>query len=499
MVTLVILDGFGYSEKVEGNGIRLAGTPYLDKLNDYPRTLINASGEAVGLTPGQMGNSEVGHLNLGAGRVLYQDLMKINHEIETDSLKDNKAINAAISHAKKTGGALHLMGLCSNGGVHSHIDHLKELVNIANKKGAKKIYVHFISDGRDTDPKSGVGFMKELLDSIKGKAKIADVCGRVYAMDREKRYDRVKRAYDLYIYGKGEISEKDPIKAIEKNYEQGNTDEFIVPTIVDKNGTIKEGDGVIFFNYRTDRPREITDAITQKTFNGFETKRFKDLVYVCMTQYSEDFKAILVAYPPEKVTDNLACILSKHGKTQFHTSETTKYAHVTFFFNGGIEEPYKGETRKLIDTIDVQDFSEYPEMRAKEITREVVNAVDSKKYDFVLVNLSNPDMIGHTGNLEAVKECIKVVDKCAYDIAKACLKAGGDCIITADHGNAEEMILDDGKISTKHSTNPVPLWLVSERYKNVKLISGGKLANIAPTVLKMLDINIPNNMENPLF
>lgn len=499
MVTLVIMDGFGHSEIKEGNAVLLQGTPNLDKLNVYPHTLIEASGEAVGLTPGQMGNSEVGHLNLGAGRVLYQDLMKINKAIKDDTLKDNKAICDAISHAKENNSTLHFIGLCSTGGVHSHLDHLKALVDLANKNGVEKIYIHFISDGRDTDPKSGVYFMKDLLESVSGKAKIADVCGRVYAMDREKRYDRVEKAYDLYVYGKGELESFDPVEAIEKNYASGNTDEFVKPTLVDKNGIIKDNDSVIFFNFRTDRPREITDAITQENFNAFNTKKIKNLCYVTMTEYSDEFKGILVAFPPEKIEDNLSRIISDHKMKQFHTSETTKYAHVTFFFNGGIEEPYPGEDRKLIDTIDVKNFADFPEMRAKEITKAVCDAIESEKYDFVLVNLSNPDMIGHTGNLEAAKKAVKIVDECAYKIAETTLKFGGDAIITADHGNCEEMILPNGKISTAHSTNPVPLWLVSEKHKDAKLISDGVLANVAPTVLKLLGIKIPSNMEKPMF
>lgn len=499
MVTLVIMDGFGYSEKTEGNAIALQGTPNLDKLNKYPHTLIGASGEAVGLTPGQMGNSEVGHLNLGAGRVLYQDMMKINKEIEKNTLKDNKAIVKAIEHAKNNNSALHFLGLCSTGGVHSHLSHLEALVDIAHNSGVKKIYIHFISDGRDTDPQSGAGFMKSLLEAINGKAEIADVCGRVYAMDREKRYDRVEKAYDLYVYGKGENKISDPEKALLWNYENGHTDEFVLPTVVNENGKICDGDSVIFFNYRTDRPREITDAITQDAFDGFKTKKYNDLCFVTMTEYADNFVNVDVAFPPEKVEDNLSRIISDHKMKQFHTSETTKYAHVTFFFNGGIEEPYPGEDRKLIDTIDVQNFAEFPEMRAKEITKAVCDAVKSKKYDFVLVNLSNPDMIGHTGDLEAVKKCIKIVDECAYEIAKTTLECGGDAIITADHGNAEEMILPNGKVSTAHSTNPVPLWLVSDKHKNAKLISNGKLANVAPTVLKLLGIKIPCNMEKPLF
>lgn len=498
MVTLCILDGFGFSEKTEGNAIRLQGTPNLDKLNKYPFALIGASGNAVGLTEGQMGNSEVGHLNLGAGRVLYQDMLRINNAIEDGSFFKNQAFLKAVDHCKKNNSALHLMGLVSDGGVHSHINHLKALIDLASKNGVKNIYIHAITDGRDTLVDSGKAFVQDILSYAQGRATLATICGRIYAMDREKRYERIKKAYDLYVYGKGQ-SFDNVENAFDFSYKSKVFDEFIEPTIIEQNATIKDNDSVIFFNYRTDRAREITEVFTQKEFNEFERKQINNLCYVCMTEYSSDFKDVLIAFGPDKVEDNLSFQIAQAGLKQFHVSETTKYAHVTFFFNGGIEQPNKNEKRVLVDTIDVKSFAEYPEMRAKEITEKTIEAIKSKKYDFVLVNLSNPDMIGHTGDLEATKKAIEIVDKSAYEIAMATLEVQGHAIITADHGNAEQMIDDKGNICTSHTTNPVPLWLVSEKYKNVELMDNGKLANIAPTVLKMLNLSIPKTMIEPLF
>jgi len=498
MVTLLILDGFGYSDKTKGNAIKLQGTPFLDKLKEYPKTLIGASGTDVGLSEGQMGNSEVGHLNLGAGRVVYQDLLRIDNAIKDRSFFKNKNLLGAIKHARKNKSALHLMGLVSDGGVHSHINHLKALIELAFNEGQQDVFIHFISDGRDTYRASAVEFVKELLTFIKGKAKLADICGRVYAMDREKRFDRIKKAYDLYVHGKGEVA-NNIIAKLNECYENGVYDEFIEPIVIEKEGVIKDNDAVIFFNYRTDRSREITDAITQSSFKEFETKKIKNLYYCCMTEYSEDFKGLKIAFEPEIIKDNLSKVIADAGLKQYHITETTKYAHVTFFFNGGIEAPNKNEERKLIESINVKNFADYPEMRAKEITEEAIKAIESNKYDFVLINLSNPDMIGHTGNIKATKKAIKVVDECAYKIAMATLKAKGDCIITADHGNAENLLDEKGNVVTSHTTNPVPLWLISEKFKDVKLLDGGKLANIAPTVLKLLDVKKTKTMIESLF
>ncbi len=498
MVTLIILDGFGINKNKYGNAIKLAGTPYLDKLNKYPHTTLLASGEAVGLNAGQMGNSEVGHLNLGAGRIVYQDLPRIDNAIRSGEFSNNEAINKTINYVLNNNSSLHIMGLLSNGGVHSHINHLYALIDMANKKGVKNIYIHAILDGRDTLKNSGINFVKDFEKKTTGKAKIVSLVGRVYAMDRENRWDRVEKAYDMLALGQAERYYNSATQALEDSYKEEVYDEFVLPTIIGKAKTINNYDGVICFNFRTDRAREITRAFTQSDFKEFETKNLNKLCFCCMTEYDETFKNVLVAFPPEKIDNNLSNIIAKAGLKQFHISETTKYAHVTFFFNGGIEKPYDGEDRKLIESENVQDYSVVPKMKAYEITDEVLNQIVTKKYDFILVNLSNADMLGHTGNIEATKETIKVVDKCAYAMALATLVAGGDCIITADHGNAEEMIDKKGNNITSHSSNPVPLWLVSEKYKNAKL-KKGKLCNVAPTVLKLLGLQIPKFMEQPLF
>ncbi|MBQ7466625.1 MAG: 2,3-bisphosphoglycerate-independent phosphoglycerate mutase [Clostridia bacterium] len=497
MVTLVILDGFGLREEVNGNAIKLQGTPSLDKLNIYPHSTLLASGYAVGLTDGQMGNSEVGHLNLGAGRVVYQDLPRIDNAIADRSFFENKAINKTIDHCLENNSALHMMGLLSDGGVHSHIEHLIALIQYANEKGVKEVYIHAIMDGRDTPKDSGIEFIR-YIERHKRNAQIATVCGRVYTMDRELRWDRVQKAYDMMAFGKAEKHASTAEEAMIESYKDGVYDEFVLPTIIGAPHPVCENDGIIFFNYRTDRAREITQAFTQKPFDKFETKPLGNLKFCCMTEYSADFKNVEIAFPPEKIEDNLSAIISQNGLKQFHTSETTKYAHVTFFFNGGIEKAYPGEDRKLTDSWNVQDYSQTPNMKAYEITEDVINAIKSKKYDFVLVNLSNADMLGHTGNIPATMQTIKVVDECAYKIAMETLTAGGDCIITADHGNAELMLDENGKPVTSHTTNPVPIWLVSEKYKGA-VLNNGKLANVAPTILKLLGVEIPKAMNEPLF
>lgn len=498
MVTLLILDGFGLSDKTYGNAIKLAGTPNLDKLNIYPHATLCASGECVGLEKGQMGNSEVGHLNLGAGRIVYQDLPRINNSIKSGEFFENTAFKKVINHVLSHNSTLHLMGLLSDGGVHSHINHLYALVDMAHNAGVEDICIHCFMDGRDTLRDSGITFVNELEQKISGKAKICTLCGRVYAMDREKRWDRVEKAYDMLALGHAENYYQNAQSALKQSYSDGVFDEFVEPTIIGRPKTIDSFDGVIYFNFRTDRARELTQAFTDTSFDKFETKHIHDLMFCTMTEYDATFKNVIVAFPPEKIEDNLSEVISKAGLKQFHTSETTKYAHVTFFFNGGIEKAYEGEDRKLIESENVQDFSKTPKMKAFEITDEVLSAIASQKYDFILVNLSNADMLGHTGNIEATKIAITALDKCAYAIALASLMAGGDLIITADHGNAETMLDEKGNIITSHTTNPVPVWLVSEKYKDVKL-SDGKLCNVAPTVLKLLNIEIPPTMGKPLF
>lgn len=500
MVTLIILDGFGLRKKQFGNAIFSAGTPNLDKLKErYFFTTLAASGEAVGLPKGQMGNSEVGHLTLGSGRRVLQDLMKINEEIKNKKFFLNPNLNKAISHAKDNNSSLHIMGLISDGGVHSHISHLFAILDKAKESGLEKVFIHAFTDGRDTPANSGKKYLSLVEDKIKDTTfKIASVSGRVYAMDREERYDRLQKAYNTLIYGENHKN-LSATEAIEESYKAGILDEFIIPCNLEKDGLIKDNDSVIFFNFRSDRAREITDAITNPKFSHFQTKKLQNLIFSPMEEYSSDQKLLNTLYPPQQIEDNLSAIISQNGLKQFHIAETTKYAHVTFFFNGGIEKPYKGEERKLIESIDTQDFSYYPKMKAIEITEETLDAIASDKYDFILVNYSNPDMVGHTGNFEATKEAIKCVEKQAYALALATLMAGGDCIITADHGNAEYMIDEKGEKVTSHTSNPVPLYFVTNNYKKVHFKKNMTIANIAPTILKLLNLTPPPSMEKPLF
>lgn len=500
MITLVVLDGFGESSKKFGNAIKSQGTPNLDKLKKlYPHTLIEASGEYVGLPKGIMGNSEVGHLTLGSGRKILQDLQLINTEIENENFFKNPALQKCLLHAEKNKGTLHLMGLLSDGGVHSNIKHLFAILDYAKNFKIEKIYIHAILDGRDTGVKEGINFIKSTQEKIKGtNAEIATVVGRLYAMDRENHYDRIQKAYDMLMFGKG-IEASSAEEALKNSYEQGIYDEFFEPTILNKSAVIKNNDSFLFFNYRSDRARELSFALTDEKFKHFKTKQLSNFLFSAMTEYSDELKNQNILYPPAVVKDNLASVLSENKKTQFHIAETTKYAHVTFFFNGGLEKAYEGEERKLIESINVQDFSRYPKMRAIEITQEVLEAIASDKYDFVLVNYSNADMIGHTGNFNSTKEAIECLDKQAYAVALATLMAGGECIITADHGNAEEMIDKNGNKLTKHTTNPVPVILVSNKHKKVKLKKGKSLTSIAPTILKLLQIEIPKTYDQPLF
>lgn len=500
MVTLVILDGFGLRKDKYGNAIAAAGTPNLDKLKKlYPYTTLEASGKFVGLPEGQMGNSEVGHLTLGAGRVILQDLERINEEIKTGAFYQNPHLLKAILHAKKHNSALHLMGLLSDGGVHSHISHLFAILRLAKENGLEKVFIHAFMDGRDTLPNSGAKYISALEEELKGTSyKIASLSGRIYAMDREQRYDRLGLAYNTLVNG-ANYKNLSALEALKESYQNGKLDEFVLPVLIEKEGTIKDKDSVIFFNFRSDRAIELTNALTNAKFDKFKVKKFKNLLFSPMELYHESFKSLNVIYPPEVIEDNLSAIISKHGLKQFHIAETTKYAHVTFFFNGTIEKPYKNEERKLIESINTKDFSYYPKMRAIEITEATLDAIASAKYDFILVNYSNPDMIGHTGNFESAKEAIKCVEKQAYALALATIMAGGDCIITADHGNAELMFDKNGNKITSHTTSPVPLFLASEKHKNVKLAKKCSIASVAPTVLKLLGIEIPSNMEKPLF
>lgn len=500
MVTLVILDGFGYSEEEYGNAILQAGTEHLDKLLvRYPNTLLNCCGRAVGLEDGQMGGSEVGHLNIGAGKVVMQELTKINNAIQSGEFYNNEAFLKAIEHCKKFNSSLHLMGLLSDGGIHSKLKHLLALVELANKHELKDVYIHAFLDGRDTPKDEGKKILKQIENEIKGKAKIVSLCGRIYAMDRERRYDRLQKAYDMLVLGRAEGYYLNATEALNESYNNGIYDEFVEPTIIGKVKKIQSNDSVIFFNFRADRARELTQAIAEQNIEQMQLVSLKNICFVSMCEYNSDFKNVKVAFGKDVVENNLASIISKNHLKQFHISETTKYAHVTFFLNGGIEESYEGEDRCLIESYNVVDFSTIPQMRAYDITEKTMEVIASNKYDFVVVNLSNADMIGHTGNLEATKTAIKCIDKCAYAIALATLAVDGHCIITADHGNADVMLDKNGNVVTSHSMNPVRFILASEKYKDVELKSDGALCNIAPTVLKLLNIEPAKDMEESLF
>ena len=500
MVTLCILDGFGIKKDELGNAVIAAGTPYLDKLkNEYPFAEIEASGEEVGLPAGQMGNSEVGHLTIGAGRIIEQDLLHIDNEIKRGDFEKNESLVKALKYAEKNGTSLHLIGLASDGGIHSKLTHMYAILDAAKNYDIKNIYIHPITDGRDTSVTSGVGFLSEISEKIAGtNAKIADICGRVWAMDRENRYDRLEKAYNLYVRGIGEKFD-DFKTAIETSYAREITDEFVEPMLIEKDGNIKNGDSVIFFNYRSDRAREMTFALTDPDFKEFETEKLDKILMTPMQEYAKELAHLNTIYPPKVVEDNLSCLVSQAGMKQYHIAETTKYAHVTFFFNGGIEKQYPGEERMLIDSYNDKNFATHPKMRAPEITEELIKVLDSKEYDFVLVNYSNPDMIGHTGDFEAAKEAVSYCDECAYKIAMKTIQNGGECIIIADHGNIEEMFDEKGTVLTKHTTNPVPFMLISERHKNAKLKQGGSLANVAPTVLELLGLEKPAEMKDSMI
>ncbi len=500
MVTLIILDGFGENKHKFGNAIKSQGTPYLDKLKKmYPHTTLHASGEAVGLPKRVMGNSEVGHFTLGTGRVTLQDLQLINSEIESGEFFKNPALIKALTHAEKNESNLHLLGLCSNEGVHGNLDHLFAILDFAKNFKIKNIYLHLITDGRDCGMRDGIKFVKQIEEKIAGtNTKIASIIGRVYAMDREKRYDRIEKAYNLLLGGIGTKFET-ALEGMEKSYSEGIYDEFIEPKIIDENAVLCDGDSFLFYNFRADRARELTFSMTDENFKEFKTKKLNNFLFTAMTEYSDKLKHLNTLYRPKIVEDNLASVLSKNGKKQFHIAETTKYAHVTYFFNGAVETEYEGEERKLIESINTKDFSNHPKMRAIEITQEALCAIAEQKYDFVLINYSNPDMIGHTGNFNATKEAIECVEKQAYAVALATLMAGGDCIITADHGNAEEMIDKNGNKITSHTTNPVPMILVSEKHKNAKLKKDKSISSIAATILKLLDIEAPATYDEPLF
>ena len=496
-VMLMILDGFGINPNEKGNAVAIANTPNIDKLKKtWPTTIIHTSGLDVGLPEGQMGNSEVGHTNIGAGRIVYQDLTRITKSIEDGDFFSIKEFADAIDNCKKNNSNLHIMGLLSDGGVHSHIRHLVALLEFAKRKDFENVYVHCFMDGRDTPPTSGEGYIAKLEEKMKekGVGKIATIEGRFYAMDRDKRWNRVKEAYDAMVNGVGEEATS-ALGAIEASYQKEVFDEFVKPTVI-CNGdspvaTIKDNDSVIFFNFRPDRAREITRTLVDKDFNEFETKKM-NLFFVCFTQYDETMPNVKIAFEPETLVNTFGEYISKKGLKQLRIAETEKYAHVTFFFNGGEEKEYEGEDRILVPSPKVETYDLKPEMSALEVTDKVVEAINSGKYDSIILNYANPDMVGHTGSLEAAVKAVETIDGCVGKVVEAIEKQNGVLIITADHGNAEQMIdYKTGEPQTAHTTNPVPLILVG--LEGVKL-KEGKLADLAPTMLDIMGLEKPQEM-----
>ena len=491
---LMILDGWGIGNHSHSDAIYSTETPYWDYLlKTYPNSQLQASGENVGLPDGQMGNSEVGHLNIGAGRVVYQDLVKINKACADGSILENPQIKAAFEYAKSTGKAMHFMGLTSDGGVHSSLDHLFALCDIAAHYNLPKVYIHCFMDGRDTDPRSGAGFIEKLnAHCAKSAGVVASIIGRYYAMDRDKRWERVKVAYDLLVNGIGEKA-TDMVAAVNESYANEVTDEFIKPisnSAVD--GTIKEGDAVIFFNYRNDRAKELTIALTQTDIPEAGMKTIPGLQYYCMTPYDASFTGVHILFDKENVNNTLGEYLSKLGKSQLHIAETEKYAHVTFFFNGGRETPYEGEERILIASPKVATYDLKPEMSAYEVKDDLVKAIRSDKFDFIVVNYANGDMVGHTGVYDAICKAVKAVDECVKDTVEAAKETGYEVIIIADHGNADNAVNPDGTPNTAHSLNPVPCIYVTERTD--AHVAPGRLADVAPTILKIMGIEQPAEM-----
>ena len=496
---LLILDGFGIgNDDVKSNAILAQGTPNIDALKaKYSYTSIGASGLDVGLPDGQMGNSEVGHTNIGAGRVVYQMLVKITKDIQDGVFFEKQPLKDAMQNALDHDSALHLMGLLSDGGVHSHIEHLFGLLEMAKRYGLKKVYVHALMDGRDVPPTSGVEYMRQLVEKMNqlGVGKVATVMGRFYAMDRDFAWDRVEKAYAAMVYGEGN-QEADPVKAMEESYAKEVTDEFVVPTVCDKNGMIQANDSVVFFNFRPDRARQITRAYVDPEFNGFERKKgFFPLKYVCMTQYDATMPNVEVAYPPEQLKMTMGEYLASKGKTQLRIAETQKYAHVTFFFNGGEERTFQGEDRILIPSPDVATFDMKPEMSAYEVKDAVIKCIDEDKYDVIILNFANCDMVGHTGVMKAAMAAVKAVDDCVGQVVKAILDKGGKCIITADHGNADQMIdYVHGGPFTAHTTNPVPVIVIDPAAPKKTLRQGGRLCDLCLTMLDMMGMEKPAEM-----
>ena len=491
---LMILDGWGIGNQGKGDVIYQTPTPYMDYLNaNYPHSQLLTDGENVGLPEGQMGNSEVGHLNIGGGRVVYQDLVKINRACKDGSILQNKEVQSAFDYAVREGKAVHFMGLTSNGGVHSSLDHLFKLCEIAQQYKVRETYVHCFMDGRDTDPRSGVGFIKQLQKKCdETGAFIASIVGRFYAMDRDKRWERVKIAYDLLINGEG-YQAKDMVEAMELSYADGVTDEFIKPiNNANVDGTIKEGDVVIFFNYRNDRAKELTIVLTQQDMPEQGMKTIPGLQYYCMTPYDASFKGVHILFPKENVENTLGEYISRQGLKQLHTAETEKYAHVTFFFNGGREAPYEGEDRILVASPKVATYDLKPEMSAFEVKDKLVEALKKEEYSFIVVNFANGDMVGHTGVYEAIEKAVKAVDQCVKEVVETAKAADYEVIIIADHGNADNALNTDGTPNTAHSLNPVPFIYVTAN-KNAT-VENGILADVAPSILHIMGLEQPAAM-----
>ena len=496
-VLLMILDGWGEGRHDHSNAIYTQGAPYIDRLRErYPMSHLQACGEYVGLPAGQMGNSEVGHTNLGAGRVVYQDLVKINIACREHKLLDNKEIKAAYDYVKKSGKKLHFFGLCSHGGVHSSLDHLYEFLSVAKQEGLEDVYVHCFMDGRDTDPHSGLGFVKELEEKMaQSTGKVATVCGRFYAMDRDKRWARVKEAYDMLVEGKG-AEFTSATEAIQASYDADVTDEFIKPVVITRDGAplakVEEGDAVIFYNFRNDRARELTAVLTQ-TEMPEEGMHTIPLYYCCLTPYDASFSGLHILFDKEDVKDTLGEVVSRAGKRQLRIAETEKYAHVTFFFNGGREEPFEGEDRILVNSPKVATYDLQPEMSAVEVTDKLCAAIRSEKEDLIVLNFANGDMVGHTGVYGAICNAVGCVDGCVEAVVTCALAHGYAVLLTADHGNADHAVNDDGSPNTAHSLNPVQ-FIVIGAGDEVKDVKDGALCNVAPTILKLMGIPQPEAM-----
>lgn len=496
---LIIMDGWAEAQNGKANVISQANTPFIDSLYNNPKVAHNTlvtCGEKVGLPDGQMGNSEVGHLNIGAGRIVNQDIVRINKAIETGEIENNKTLNAAFSYAEKNDKAVHFIGLVSDGGVHSSTKHLMKLTEMVEHTKIERSFVHVLTDGRDTDPRSGLGYVKDLNNYLNGqKTEIASICGRYYTMDRDKRWERIKKGYDLLTNATGQEF-SDPVKAIEKSYADGVTDEFIEPIVIqNKHGeptaTINEGDVVICFNFRTDRLREITTVLTQQDMpeHGMQTL---PLHYVTMTRYDEEFKNVHVVFTKQDLKNTMGEVISANGLNQLRIAETEKYAHVTFFFSGGREEAFQNEERILVPSPKVATYDLQPSMSAPIVKEKMIEALNQNKYHFVCLNFANPDMVGHTGVYEAIKKAVETVDECVKEVAETAVKNDYTVFITADHGNADHAMNEDGSPNTAHSLNPVPLFLLNSKFKKLK---PGKLADIAPSMLTVMGLPVPDDMS----